>query len=140
MTDIEKILEMISEGKISAGDGERLLNAIHGKAPSAVAKSIDKNTPIKGNSSNSEEAIEGDIIVEIKSEDSELVKLKLPIKFAGFMFGLIPKDQILEFEMNGINLQDIIGNIPKRSGDEDLEILNISTDDGTSIKIYVKYQ
>ncbi|MBT4290737.1 MAG: hypothetical protein HOD92_25705 [Deltaproteobacteria bacterium] len=135
MTETEKILEMISEGKISADDGERLLNAIHGKESSKVPKSINKIEQ-----SSNQDLNEGNIIIEIKSTDCELIKLNLPVEFARFMLNMVTKDKISEFEMNGINLQEILNSIPKMSIGEDQEILNFSTEDGTSIKIYVKYQ
>jgi len=138
MTETEKILEMISDGKISADDGERLLNAIRGKKPSKATEPINKNRPAEMQSNNLEPN-EGNIVIEIKSEDSELIKLNLPMKFAGFMLNMVPNDKISEFEMNGINLQEIFSSIPEMSGGEDQEILNFSTEDGTSIKIYVKY-
>ena len=135
MTETEKILEMISEGKISADDGERLLNAIHGKESPKVPKSINKIEQ-----SSNQDLNEGNIIIEIKSTDCELIKLNLPVEFARFMLNMVTKDKISEFEMNGINLQEILNSIPKMSIGEDQEILNFSTEDGTSIKIYVKYQ
>ena len=135
MTETEKILEMISEGKISADNGERLLNAIHGKESSKVPKSINKIEQ-----SSNQDLNEGNIIIEIKSTDCELIKLNLPVEFARFMLNMVTKDKISEFEMNGINLQEILNSIPKMSIGEDQEILNFSTEDGTSIKIYVKYQ
>lgn len=130
---------MISEGKISADDGERLLNAIRGKEPSEAPKSSAKSGSVE-NLSNNQKLSEGNIIIEIKSEESELIKLKLPIQLAGFLLDMIPKDKISEFEMNGINLQEIINSIPDLSSGKDQEILNLSTENGTSIKVYVKYQ
>ena len=103
--------------------------------PRKVPKSINKIEQ-----SSNQDLNEGNIIIEIKSTDCELIKLNLPVEFARFMLNMVTKDKISEFEMNGINLQEILNSIPKMSIGEDQEILNFSTEDGTSIKIYVKYQ
>ncbi len=137
MSENEIILEMIAEGKISVNDGERLLKAIQGNTQteppiSKVNQSIIKPDDQKPN--------EGNIVIEIISEDGELVKLNLPMSFAGFMINMLPKEKISDYEIDGINLQEIFKNIPKMSNGKDREILNISTEDGASIKVYVKYQ
>ena len=62
------------------------------------------------------------------------------MSFAGFMLNMLPKEKISGIEMEGLNLQEILNNIPKMANGEDQEVLNISTEDGTSIKIYVKYE
>ena len=139
MTETEKILEMISEGKISASDGERLLNAIHGTPQSKVPEPNNKYNQSEVQL-NDQKPNEGNIIIEIRREQDEIVKLKLPVSFAGFMLNMLPKEKISGIEMEGLNLQEILNNIPKMANGEDQEILNISTEDGTNIKIYVKYE
>jgi hypothetical protein len=137
MTETEKILEMISEGKISASDGERLLNAIHGTPQSKVPEPKNNQSKVQ---LNDQKPNEGNIIIDIRREQEEIVKLKLPVSFAGFMLNMLPKEKISGIEMDGLNLQEILNNIPKMANGEDQEILNIRTEDGTSIKIYVKYE
>lgn len=138
MTETEKILEMISEGKISANDGERLLNAILGTSHPKAPDPDKKATPPEIRTDD-QKSKEGNIVIEIKREQDEIVKLKLPVSFAGFMLNMLPKEKISGIQMDGLNLQEILDKVPKIADGEDQELLNISTEDGTSIKIYIKY-
>lgn len=137
MSETEKILEMISEGKISANDGERLLNAIHGntREEKPVLLNENQSLPDKKNKENKD----GNVIIEISSKESEIVKLKLPINFTGFMLNMIPAEKLSGIEVDGLNISEVLNNISNLDDGVDRDIVNITTEDGDSIRIHVKY-
>ncbi|MBU2511016.1 hypothetical protein KJ966_06750 [bacterium] len=135
MSDKEKILKMVADGKISVEDAEKLLKAIN-EARSTERQSnhlVKFAEKIKGSSPFS-----GKIIIDIQSSKGENVKIKLPLKLANLALKMIPKDKITEFDQDGVNLREILTNISTMVDEVDDDILNITSASGDSVRIYVE--
>lgn len=135
MSDKEKILKMVAEGKISVEDAEKLLKAI-GETKSAATKSkslVNFKEKIKKSMPNS-----GKLVVEIQSMKGENVKLRVPLKLANFVLKMIPKDKLFDFQKDGIDLKEVLTNISSLIDESDDDILNITSASGDSIRIYVE--
>ncbi len=135
MSDKEKILKMVAEGKISVDDAEKLLKAINEarsteRQSNHIVKFAEK---IKGAT-----PLSGKIIIDIQSAKGENVKIKLPLKLANLALKMIPKDKVSELDRDGVNLRDILSNISTLVDEVDDDILNITSVSGDSIRIYVE--
>ncbi|HBZ6547814.1 TPA: hypothetical protein MMH54_002146 [Clostridium perfringens] len=95
MDEKKKILEMISEGKISPEEGMKLLNALgENKEEFVIKKKIYKTLKVK---------------VEVENEEVK-VNLSIPlslIKVASGFTKFIPEDAMNNIEKGGVNLKDI---------------------------------
>ena len=125
-----KILEMLSEGKISAEDAERLLDKIEAgptSAPEAPRGPADKSK-IKW------------LMVRVDSTDGDKVNVRVPISLirTGIKLGaILPKGASERIEASGVDLNDL-----NKLADEDLmEALadlqvDVNSDDGDVVRIY----
>jgi hypothetical protein len=135
MQDKEKILTMVAEGKITAEEAEKLINALNAnRKEQKPGTSLVKLTDKIRNSS----PFQGKIIVEIKSAKGENVKIKLPLKLANLALNMIPKDKLSELDQEGVNLKEIIGNISGFVNEIDDDILNITSAGGDSIRVFIE--
>ena len=95
MDEKKKILEMISEGKISPEEGMKLLNALgENKEEVIIKKKIYKTLKVR---------------VEVENEEVK-VNLSIPlslIKVASGFTKFIPEDAMNDIEKGGVNLKDI---------------------------------
>ena len=95
MDEKKKILEMISEGKISPEEGMKLLNALgENKEEFVIKKKIYKTLKVK---------------VEVENEEVK-VNLSIPLSFIKVASGFtkfIPEDAMNNIEKGGVNLKDI---------------------------------
>ncbi len=135
MSDKEKILKMVADGKISVEDAEKLLKAIgetRGSAPKSKSLMSFKEK-IKKSMPNS-----GKLVVEIQSVKGENVKLRVPLKLANFVLKMIPKDKLFDFQKDGIDLKELLTNVSSLIDESDDDILNITSASGDSIRIYVE--
>ena len=136
MKEKEKILKMVSEGKISVSDAERLLNAINenktkpSKPHRKLAKVVDR---IKQSM-----PVSGKIIIDIQSARGENVQIKLPLKLANLAINMIPKDKMSEMDREGVNIKEILTNISEMVDEVDEDILNITSASGDCIRIYIE--
>jgi len=135
MSEKEKILKMVANGKISVEDGERLLRAVNENETND--KSPGNLIPIKPKKEKKTMG-KGKIIIEIQSTKGENIKLNIPLKLGKLASKMIPKDRISDIEKAGIDIQDIIESISDTIDDIDEDILNISSPTGDNIRIYVE--
>ncbi len=71
-----KVLELLAQGKISAEDAERLLDALSGDSAEPVSLSViknDKKLPFRM------------LKIFVDSQDGEKVRIQIPIEFAKFL-------------------------------------------------------
>lgn len=133
MSDSKKrILDMLEEGKISPDEAERLLSAMgekeENKKVSVKKISVDKEgNPLKGK-----------LIVEIDSHEGDNVRVNLPLKLAGIVTSVIPKDKMNDISNEGVDLKGILDNLGNIIEEIDDDIVNISSHDGDSVRIYVE--
>ena len=135
MSEKEKILKMVAEGKISVEEAEKLLSAI--SRNETQQKKDDALVVLKDKTSDRRK-ISGKIIIEIKSSKGENVKIKLPLKLANLGLNMIPKDKLTEFSREGINLREIIDNVSNFVDEIDDDILNITSAGGDIVRIYIE--
>ncbi|MBU3916880.1 hypothetical protein KKA14_15215 [bacterium] len=142
MSRTKKIIEMISEGKISPEDGEKLIRAIkEGYSDSSRERSGQKkrggfNLPEKLKTLN--RRLTGKIVIDISSSSGEEVKINLPLRLAGMAMNMIPRDRIDILEREGINLRDTLDNISEIVDGIDEDIVNITSSNGDKVRIYIE--
>ena len=136
MREKEKILKMVSEGKISVDDAEKLLNAIN---ENRVGRTRPEQKMIKV-IDRFKQAIprSGKIIIDIQSSRSESVKIKLPLKLATLAMNMIPKEKLAEMDHEGVHIKDILVRISEMVDEVDEDILNVTSASGDSIRIYIE--
>jgi hypothetical protein len=134
MSDKERILQMVAEGKISVDDGERLLKAIGEKerVPSSHVLSLRPENNRKRGSAD------GKIIIEIKSVKGENIKVNLPLKLAHWAYRMIPKERLDEVEKEGFNIRETLANISEMIDEMDDDIVNITSSNGDQVRVYVE--
>ncbi len=134
-----KILTMIEQGKITAEEGRKLLDAM-GDEPSEI-KSMQSAAPEKKNRILR-------VVVDTKGqgEDNARVRVNVPLQVAKKLAGLtalIPKDAKAEMMDNGIDidaidLEELIGMFQDGLIDENLVDVEAGDEGkGASVKIYV---
>lgn len=132
--EILRVLEMVSEGKITPEEGEKLLSAIGTEAP--VKKTGRKNSMLR-------------VRVDVKDPDKKeqaCVNVNVPLTLAKKAVGLmsfIPKDTKKELAEQGIDLDEI--NLKElielfEDGEINEELVNVDTGDdvqGAKVRVYV---
>ncbi len=142
MSKTRKIIDMISEGKISPEDGEKLIRAIkEGHSDSKQKRSGHKrrsrmNFPAK--IKNLTQRLTGKIVIDISSSSGEEVKINLPLSLASMAMNMIPRDRLDIIEKEGFNLRDTLDNISEIVDDIDEDIVNITSSSGDSVRIYIE--
>jgi len=135
MSEIEKILSMVAEGKITAEDGEKLIKAIKDTQPDTnhTTELIEVKEKRK-----SGDKWKGKIVLEIHSSKGEKVKFNLPLKLASMATKILPKDRLANIEKDGINIGEILSNLSEIIEDVDDDIVNIASTSGDRVRIYVE--
>ncbi|MEO0271442.1 MAG: hypothetical protein ABIM58_02315 [candidate division WOR-3 bacterium] len=116
MEEIKKILKMVEEGKINADDGYRLIEAVLDD----VFKKGKKVKMFK---------------IYVKDEEGDEVNLKIPVSLLKFGLKFIPRDKIEDLKEKDIDLEEILSSI---NIDSEGEILNVKTEDGDVVKIWIE--
>ncbi len=125
-----KILEMLSEGKITAEDAERLLDRIEAGASSAT------KTPRKPG----EKCKLKWLLVHVDGNDGDKVNVRVPISLirTGIKLGaILPPGATERIRASGFDLNDL-----HQLADEDLmEALadlqvNVNSEDGDTVRVY----
>ncbi len=133
-----KILKMIEEGKITAEEGKKLMEAMGGESETKLQKTAappKKNKILR-------------VIIDARGDEAEKAKVRVnvPLEVAKKLAGLtalIPKEAKNEMLENGIdidaiNLEELIGMFQDGLIDENLvDIEQGDSGKGASIKIYV---
>ncbi|MGG5460400.1 SHOCT-like domain-containing protein [Clostridium sp. B9] len=130
MDEKKKILEMISEGKISAEEGMKLLDALgEQKEEIHIKKKVYKTLKVK---------------VEVENDEVR-VNLSIPlsiIKIASGFTKFIPEEAMNDIEKNGVNLKEIdFKEILEKIENGELDdptICDIDINDKESGKVIVK--
>ena len=131
----KKVLEMLANGKITANEAERLLDALENKTAetspqTALAKSLD-NLPQY-------------LFVKVDSEDGDKVNIRVPLKLvkAGIKLkALLPQDAQdkinVKLSEKGINLEDFKDENLKDILDALTEFeINVDEKKGDKVRIY----
>lgn len=131
----KKVLEMLANGKITADEAERLLEALENKTAetspqTALAKSLD-NLPQY-------------LFVKVDSEDGDKVNIRVPLKLvkAGIKLkALLPQDAQdkinVKLSEKGINLEDFKDENLKDILDALTEFeINVDEKKGDKVRIY----
>ena len=125
-----KILEMLSEGKITAEDAERLLDRI-GAGPTSGPKGTDK----RGGPSKIKW-----LLVHVDGNDGDKVNVRVPISLirTGIKLGaILPSGASEKIQASGIDLNDLA----KLADEELVEALadlqvDVNSEDGDVVQIY----
>ena len=126
-----KILEMIQDGKISAGEGMELLKAIDDTAEKNPSNTSGRFLRIRV---NGDKAKKVNVNIPLKL-------VKVFSKFAGFGMKFIPEEARAEMEKKGINLSEMdIGELIQmiEQGLVDEKLVDVDVDDPTEGRIRVE--
>lgn len=141
--DRSRILNMLAEGKITAEEAERLLDAL---ASGAVAAPSPAEPAIKGDPAPLLEALPKFLYVKVNSADGDTVDVKIPIALvrSGLkLTSLIPPqamDQINE-SMSEHGMSIDFANLKPEDIDELVEALremeiNVDSTNGDKVRVY----
>ncbi len=117
-----KVLELLSQGKISADDAERLLDALQNEQPESTQAVLvnDKKKPFRM------------LKVSVDSEDGDKVRVQIPIEFAK----LLKKGRFnIDLDEYDIDIDDILKIVESGAMGE---LINITTEDGAVVKITIE--
>jgi len=125
-----KILEMLSEGKITAEDAERLLDKIEAGPSSSPRPPRKPGEPCK---------IKW-LLVQVDSNDGDKVNVRVPVNLirTGIKLGaILPSGASERIKASGIDLNDLA----KLADEELVEALadlqvDVSSEDGDVVRIY----
>jgi len=132
MEERERILNMLSEGKISVKEAEKLLKAVGDKK-----ESTKKGTSIKEKKS-SVKKLDGKLKIIVESEDGDNVNISVPLKLAGMVGKLMPGSAKEELENEGIDIGALVNGLGDAIDDFDEDIVNINSSDGDKVRIYIE--
>jgi hypothetical protein len=126
----KKILEMLSEGKITAEDAERLLDRIEGGRSAAPKPSRQPGEPCK---------IKW-LLVQVDSNDGDKVNVRVPISLirTGIKLGaILPSGASERIQASGIDLNDLA----KLADEELVEALadlqvDVNSEEGDLVRVY----
>ncbi len=137
-----RILNMLAEGKISADEAERLLDALESRAPAKASG----GSAIKGDPTPLLEALPKYLYVKVESTDGDNVDVKMPIALvrSGLkLTSLIPPqamDQINE-QMSDKGITIDFSNLKPEDIDELVEALremevNVKSKEGDDVRVW----
>lgn len=99
-----RILKMVEEGKLSAEEGARLIEAMDAPAGGATGS--------RPRAAGSSSVLGGGRFVKIRVVDSlsghEKINLNIPLGFAKLLSSLVPESQREQLEQHGINVSDLL--------------------------------
>ncbi len=104
-----RILKMVENGKITAEEGVKLIEAIEDRErEETVEGTVVEEVP------NFQKELKGKLLkIRITDIETDEVKINLsfPLKFARFAKAMIPHMEKLRLEKEGINLEEILDSI-----------------------------
>ncbi len=112
--EIKKILKMVEEGKITAEEGYRLIDALMPQNTSAKKRFLK---------------------IYVESEEGDVVNIKVPFSLIKFGIRFIPKDKYEIIKSQNIDLEEILSSL---SDDFEGELVDIKSEDGDIVKIWVE--
>jgi hypothetical protein len=146
--DRARILNMLSEGKITADEAERLLDALESRQPAGSSASGSAPSAIKGDPTPLLNALPKFLHVKVDGTDGEKVDVKVPLALvrSGLkLTSLIPPqamDQInAQMAENGMSID--FSNFKPEDIDELIEALremevNVDGKDGEKVRVYAE--
>ncbi|MBN1971679.1 MAG: hypothetical protein JXR48_12965 [Candidatus Delongbacteria bacterium] len=132
MNEKSRILEMVKEGKISAEEAEKLLDAIYTQKPEPK-----KEVEVQINKSSIKD-LKGKLVISVESHDGDNVNVNLPLKLASVATKFIPKNKMADIKAEGIDLVDILSNIDEVINELDGDIVNVESKSGDLVRIYIE--
>ncbi|MBN1619334.1 hypothetical protein JW890_01285 [candidate division WOR-3 bacterium] len=132
MNEKSKILEMLNEGKITAEEAEKLLNAVNEVKSSEQKTKKDAKIIASGNPSK------GKIKIDVVSSDGDNVKISVPLKLVKAIDKMLPKNVAEDLEEEGINLKELLLNIDETMEELDEDLVNVVSSDGDTVRIYIE--
>lgn len=146
--DRVRILNMLAEGKITAGEAERLLDALESRTPESAAAPGSAPSAIKGDPTPLLNALPKFLHVKVDGEEGEKVDVKVPLALvrSGLkLTSLIPAqamDQINE-QMAASGMSIDFTNFKPEDIDELIEALremevNVDGKNGEKVRVYAE--
>lgn len=132
MNEKTKILEMLNEGKITAEEAEKLLNAVSEAKSSESQKQKQAKTIASGSTAK------GKIKIDVVSSDGDNVKISVPLKLVKAIDKMLPKNVAIELEEEGINLKELLLNLDESMEDLDDDLVNVVSSEGDTVRIYIE--
>jgi hypothetical protein len=137
MTDErKKILEMLAEGKISAGDAERLLDKLETAATAQTTGAAANRAP-EAPAANGKKPRYFRIVVEKPNEEN--VNIRIPLAFArsgSRLLAVLPPRIAERLAHHGIDLS-ALSSLSSDQLDETLSELNMDIDKGNGKKVRI---
>ncbi|TYB31356.1 MAG: DUF2089 domain-containing protein [Candidatus Mcinerneyibacterium aminivorans] len=132
MEERKRILNMLSEGKISVEEAEKLLKAVK-KGGNNAKKTNTKSSSLSKKSKN----IKGKLRIVVNTEDGDNVNIAIPLKLAIMVKSMIPKEAKRELDNEGIDLNKIINNLNDSMDDIDEDLVQVESANGDKVRIYI---
>jgi len=121
MEDIKRILEMVSEGKITAEEGARLIEALESGDKSSTAGARAGKAKF--------------IRIKVNTSDGDSVNVNVPLALARIALRFVPKEARAELQEKDIDLDEVVEAI--LNGAEG-NIVDVKSSDGDIVQIYVE--
>jgi len=134
MEERKRILNLLQEGKITADQADNLLKAIMDKKEDESSKIEVISTPSTKINAN----LKGKLKIIVESQDGDNVKITLPLKVAALAKNMIPQDAKIQMQKNGVNLGEIINNLDALIEDIDEDLVNVESQDGDIVRIFIE--
>ncbi|WP_244834466.1 hypothetical protein [Clostridium sp. BJN0001] len=126
--DMDQILKMLEEGKITAAEAKQLIEAI--------SKSQNSIIEVKTEKKNYNDRF---LKIKMISDDGNKLNFQLPVKTIKAILKISGKLPIQAEGINGIDMADLISTISESFENETVgEILNITSNDGNVIKVVIE--
>lgn len=114
------ILKMVEEGKITAEEADKLIEALKTEPKKKAAGRYFR-------------------LMVVNTQEGEKVNLRIPLGIAGFFMRHIPHQARKALHDEGIDIEAFSEGLPTFIEEGKLgEILDVETEDGTKVKIWVE--
>ncbi len=139
MDEKAKILDMLENGKITADQAERLLQAID----STVKRSSDRNSTngfrseVRRANTTFAKNLKGKLRIEVMSAEGDDVKVTVPLKLAHLAVTMMPQQAAKQMEREGIDISSLLAGITDSIDEIDEDLVNVVSNDGTHVRIYI---
>jgi hypothetical protein len=120
MEGIQKILEMVSSGKISVEEGTRLIEALESHEKSASVSARTGKAKF--------------IRIKVNSNDGDTVNVNVPLALAKIALRFVPSEAKTQLEEQNIDLDEVIDAI--LNGAEG-HVVDVKSGTGDVVQIYV---
>lgn len=126
--DMERILKMLEEGKITAEDAKKLIEALSAQKNEVIE--------VKTESKNYDDRF---LKIKMISTDGDKFNFQLPVKVIKGILKVSGSLPIQAEGINGVDMVNLINTISESFENETVgEILNLTSNDGTTIKVVIE--